>query len=175
MLSTPSDLNEAEKFKVLAIGDIIGRPGRQVLAQLLPKAVQHFKPDLIIANGENAAGGFGLTLKVYHELKELGIDVITMGNHWADKKEIHNFIHNAPELIPAFDERVRKYGRVGNGVVRVWVKARPRSNGQHLSGFWVHYDSSREPRRIRLHHVLQGGFKLALYIGFNSSYDASFV
>lgn len=71
------------------IGDVVGRPGRQILRKILPnfKASAHL--DFITVNGENLAGGFGMTEKIYHELSELGIDAFTMGNHWKDKQDIH--------------------------------------------------------------------------------------
>ena len=85
---------------VLAIGDLVGKPARKALTHLLPLAKAEFSPDLILANGENAAGGFGLTRKVFDQLTlELGIDVITMGNHWHDKKEIHDFCNEASNLV----------------------------------------------------------------------------
>ena len=74
--------------RVLFLGDIIGRPGRRAVRELLPGLVLKHSPDMIIANGENAAGGFGLTPEVYQELKKLNIDVITTGNHVWDRKEI---------------------------------------------------------------------------------------
>src|SRR5437763_11794478 len=66
---------------VLAIGDIIGRPGREAVARLLPQLRREFSIDLVVANGENAAGGFGLTPKIADDLFSLGIDVLTSGNH----------------------------------------------------------------------------------------------
>jgi metallophosphoesterase (TIGR00282 family) len=75
-------------MKILFIGDIFGRPGRTIVRELLPKLVRDRKPDLIIANGENAAAGFGITPLLAEELFELSIDVITTGNHVWDKREI---------------------------------------------------------------------------------------
>jgi len=62
---------------VLAIGDIIGRPGREAVARLLPQLRREYGIDLVVANGENAAGGFGLTPKIADALFSLGIDVLT--------------------------------------------------------------------------------------------------
>jgi metallophosphoesterase (TIGR00282 family) len=73
---------------ILFIGDIIGRPGRSAVKGLLPGLIAKYSPDAVIANGENAAGGFGITADVYEELRGLKIDVITSGNHIWDKKEI---------------------------------------------------------------------------------------
>ena len=66
---------------VLAIGDIIGRPGREAVAKVVPQLRREFAIDLVVANGENAAGGFGLTPKIADDLFSLGIDVLTSGNH----------------------------------------------------------------------------------------------
>ncbi len=86
-------------MKILCIGDIIGRTGRNALKHFLPDVIKEEKVDFIIANGENAAGGFGLTKKVYEELINLGIDVITSGNHIWDKKEVLDFINREKSLL----------------------------------------------------------------------------
>jgi hypothetical protein len=70
------------------IGDVIGRPGRRAVGALVPGLRQEYKLDLVIANGENAAGGLGLTTETAEELLEAGVDVLTSGNHIWDKKEI---------------------------------------------------------------------------------------
>ena len=75
-------------MKVLFIGDIIGNPGRKAVRELLNGLIDRNNLDLIIANGENAAGGFGITPDIAEELLGLGIHVITTGNHIWDKKEI---------------------------------------------------------------------------------------
>ena len=75
-------------MRVLMIGDIIGKPGRNTLAALLPRLRQELHIDLVIANAENTAGGFGLTPKTAQELLNAGVDVMTSGNHIWDKKEI---------------------------------------------------------------------------------------
>ncbi|OGB88449.1 metallophosphoesterase [candidate division WOR-1 bacterium RIFCSPLOWO2_02_FULL_46_20] len=75
-------------MKVLFIGDIIGKLGRQVCRQVLPELKRELAPDLIIANGENSAHGYGITEIVYNELLGMGVGAITMGNHVWDKKEL---------------------------------------------------------------------------------------
>lgn len=75
-------------MNILFVGDIIGKPGREVLQTELPRLRQALKLDLVIANGENAAGGFGLTRAIAEEFFAIGVDVISTGNHWADQKEI---------------------------------------------------------------------------------------
>ncbi len=84
-------------MKFLLIGDIIGKPGRKAVASFLSKNRDRF--DVVIANVENSAGGFGITKKVYEELKSYGIDVFTSGNHIWDKKEVFQFISDAPDLL----------------------------------------------------------------------------
>jgi 2',3'-cyclic-nucleotide 2'-phosphodiesterase len=73
---------------ILFIGDIFGRPGRTIVKERLPGLVREHSIDLVIANGENAAAGFGITPSLAEELFELGIDVLTTGNHIWDKREI---------------------------------------------------------------------------------------
>jgi metallophosphoesterase (TIGR00282 family) len=86
-------------MRFLLVGDIIGNPGRRALKKFLSAEGGTFNFDFIIVNGENAAGGFGITRKVYETLKELGVDVITTGNHVWDKKEIYTFIGETKDLL----------------------------------------------------------------------------
>ena len=86
-------------MNLLAIGDIIGNPGRKMVKDLLPGIKREHKIDMVIANGENAAGGIGITYSVAQELYSYGIDVITMGNHVWSKKEILNFINEDNRII----------------------------------------------------------------------------
>jgi metallophosphoesterase (TIGR00282 family) len=85
---------------VLAIGDIIGRPGREAVANLLPQLRRELEIDLVVANGENAAGGFGLTPKIADDLFSLGIDVLTSGNHIWDQREMMTGFDHRPILRP---------------------------------------------------------------------------
>lgn len=84
---------------ILFIGDIVGGPGRDAVADVLGKMRSEGFPDVVVANGENAAGGFGLTEKIYTELLDLGVSVVTMGNHTWDKQEIMGFIGEADRLV----------------------------------------------------------------------------
>ena len=86
-------------MRILFIGDIVGRPGRGVIAAELPRLRDSLRPDFILANGENAAGGFGLTRALADELFAIGIDCITTGNHWADQKEILGFIDHEDHIL----------------------------------------------------------------------------
>ncbi|MDF2636040.1 MAG: hypothetical protein K0R78_2914 [Pelosinus sp.] len=87
------------QMNIMMIGDICGQPGRRTAAHYIPLLKEKYNLDLIIANGENSAGGVGITAKVLEELLEMGIDCITTGNHVWDKKEIFNFIDTSNNLI----------------------------------------------------------------------------
>lgn len=84
---------------VLFIGDIVGEPGRKMVKQALPGLFKSHIPDLVIANGENAAGGFGITPEIAEELFGLGIHVLTSGNHVWDKKDIEPWMAKQDRLI----------------------------------------------------------------------------
>jgi metallophosphoesterase (TIGR00282 family) len=86
-------------MRILFIGDIIGRTGRDVIAAELPTIREKLALNFVIANGENAAGGFGLTRAIANDLFATGIDVITTGNHWADQKEILGFIDDEDRIL----------------------------------------------------------------------------
>jgi hypothetical protein len=112
-LNTPSDrgkwLNghfllfkrtkEVPNIKVLFIGDIVGNVGRRAVKQYLPILKQKYNPHIVIANGENAAGGKGLTQAVAQELFEMGIHGLTLGNHAWDQREIFDFIDKEPRIV----------------------------------------------------------------------------
>lgn len=85
-------------IKILVVGDIVGNTGRMVVKKLLPQFSQNHNLDMIIANGENAAGGNGITKEIAEELSK-NINVITMGNHVWDKKEVLSFIDSQHNLI----------------------------------------------------------------------------
>lgn len=86
-------------MKILFIGDIVGSPGRDMLANYLPKLKEKYRPQVTIVNGENAAAGKGITEKIYKQFMQLGVQTVTMGNHTWNKKEIMDFIDEADHLI----------------------------------------------------------------------------
>jgi 2',3'-cyclic-nucleotide 2'-phosphodiesterase len=100
-------------MRVLFIGDIVGSPGRQIVRDRLADLVAQRQIDLVIANGENSASGFGITPRLADELLKLGIDVLTGGNHSWDRKEILEYMPHEPRLLRPgnFPE-----GNVGSGV-----------------------------------------------------------
>ena len=76
-------------MRILFIGDIFGQPGRRMVRETLPLLREELQPDLVLANAENAAAGFGITPPLVEELLDLDIAVLTSGNHIWDKKEIY--------------------------------------------------------------------------------------
>jgi len=86
-------------MRILFIGDVVGRSGRTIVYERLPGLVRDWKLDLVVANGENSAGGFGITEAIYRELIDAGVDAVTLGNHAWDQKEALVFIERAQRLI----------------------------------------------------------------------------
>lgn len=103
-------------MKILIVGDVVARPGRRVLAESLDLIRQQHQIDFTVVNVENAAGGFGITRKIFDELQALEIDVMTTGNHVWDKREAMDFIDDQPTLL-----RPHNYpeGTPGSGWVTV--------------------------------------------------------
>jgi metallophosphoesterase (TIGR00282 family) len=102
-------------LKILMIGDTVGSPGRKAVARLLPELRQEYSLDMVMVNGENAAGGFGLTLDTAEDLFEAGVDVITSGNHIWDKKEIFPHLDGKLPIIRPMNYPA---GVPGQGAVR---------------------------------------------------------
>ncbi len=90
-------MSPPERISVLFLGDVIGRPGRRVVADYLSRL--NPRPDLVVANVENVAHGFGVAEKNLHELSEAGVQCFTGGNHTFDRKEIFDFIDRQPALL----------------------------------------------------------------------------
>lgn len=114
------------RLKVLFIGDIVGEPGRKMVRSHIRTLVEDHHPDLVIANGENAAGGFGITPDIAEELFSLDIQVLTTGNHVWDKKEIEPYLMkqdrlirpaNYPEGNPGFGSVVISTSNAGKAAV----------------------------------------------------------
>ncbi|MGA1825337.1 MAG: TIGR00282 family metallophosphoesterase [bacterium] len=117
-----------DKIKVLVIGDIIGNSGRQVIKELLPRLISQFQIDLCIANGENVAGGFGITEKLISDLLERGVDILTSGNHIWDKKEIIPSLDTIPSLlipanyppsVPGHRYAIKSYHGINVGIINL--------------------------------------------------------
>lgn len=86
-------------MRLLFLGDIVGRAGRNAVCQTLPELRRRWRLDFVIVNGENAAGGFGLTEAIYNELRDAGADVVTLGNHVWDQREALVYIERRPRLL----------------------------------------------------------------------------
>jgi hypothetical protein len=110
-------------MRILFVGDIVGRSGRTVVHERLPRLVRDWKLDLVVANGENAAGGFGITEAIYRELLDAGVDAVTLGNHAWDQKEALVFIERAPRLIRPINYPTGTPGR-GAAVIEAKTGAR---------------------------------------------------
>ena len=100
-------------IKILCLGDIVGKPGRLALAELLPKLIEERSIDFVVANAENAAGGSGLTPPIFEKILRTGVDVCTLGDHSYRKREILPLLEQSPRLI-----RPANFppGSVGNGL-----------------------------------------------------------
>jgi len=92
-------MSAASVFSLLFIGDVVGRSGRDAVAAHLPGLIETHAPELVILNGENSAHGFGITAPICQQFFDLGIDVITTGNHVWDQKDILGFVDGEPRLL----------------------------------------------------------------------------
>ena len=102
-------------MRVLFLGDIVGKHGRQAACELLPSIKDEYQLDLVIANGENAAGGIGLTSETAQDLLQSGIDIITGGNHIFAHKEMENVLSN--DILPIVRPLNYPSGVVGQGFI----------------------------------------------------------
>jgi metallophosphoesterase (TIGR00282 family) len=116
---------------ILFIGDVVGKPGREAVKELLPKLSLQYKPDLTIANGENIAGGFGITEKVASDLFKAGVDLITTGNHVWDRKDGVPYLAKEYRVL-----RPANYpsGAPGNGSIVYTVKGEKKVAVLNVSG-----------------------------------------
>jgi metallophosphoesterase (TIGR00282 family) len=85
--------------KLLFVGDVVGSPGRRALEELLPKLRERHEPDFVVVNGENAAGGVGITERLARGFLELGADAITLGNHAFRHTEVYEFLDREPRIV----------------------------------------------------------------------------
>ena len=86
-------------MRLMFLGDVVGKAGREAVYAQLPVLRQKLKPDLVVVNGENAAHGFGITEEIYLKLREAGADVVTLGNHSFDQREALVFIEREANLL----------------------------------------------------------------------------
>ncbi len=106
-------------MRLLFLGDIVGRPGRLAVSERLPALRERWRLDCVVINGENAAGGFGITESICDELINAGADAVTLGNHSFDQREAMVFIARQPRLVrpanypPARRAAVPRWSRRG--------------------------------------------------------------
>lgn len=109
---------EDESLRLLFIGDVVGSLGRDTITEYVPKLKKKYRPQVTIVNGENAAGGRGITEKIYKKFLQDGVDVVTLGNHTWDNRDIFEFIPEAKKMLrPANFPK----GTPGTGLVYVKV------------------------------------------------------
>ncbi|MEM9445920.1 MAG: TIGR00282 family metallophosphoesterase [Verrucomicrobiota bacterium] len=111
-------------MRLVFLGDVVGEPGREAIKQAVPKFIDKWGPDFIVVNGENAAGGKGITPKLAYELLRAKIDVITLGDHCWDQREIQGFFEEEPRLI-------RPFNFPDNSPGKGWVRVH--GNGKKLA------------------------------------------
>jgi 2',3'-cyclic-nucleotide 2'-phosphodiesterase len=135
-------------INILAIGDVVGHPGRAILKKALPLVFEQKDIDYCIANVENAAGGFGVTKDICDELLDAGVDCLTSGNHIWDKKEIISVIDLIPQLLRPLNYPERQPGRGSH--VGTSRRARVKVATLNLSG------------RVFMNGAMDDPFKLGL-------------
>ncbi|HOD36849.1 MAG TPA: TIGR00282 family metallophosphoesterase [Syntrophales bacterium] len=141
-------------MKLLFIGDVVGKPGRRAVRDLLPRIIHRHDIDLAVANVENAAGGFGVTRAVVEEIYESRVDVLTTGNHIWDKKEVMEFIDEYETLLRPANYPV---GTPGKGSVLFPVRNGFRAAVLNLSGrvFMKPVDCPFRVAEIEIHALKQ--------------------
>ena len=118
-------------MRILFIGDIVGRSGRTAVTERLPGLIRDWKLDFVAINGENAAGGFGITEAIYQEFIDAGADAITGGNHSWDQREALVFIERAPKLLRPINFPP---GTPGRGVALIDAQQRRARAGRQRHG-----------------------------------------
>jgi hypothetical protein len=105
-------------LKILFIGDVVGRVGRRMLKERIPYYVEKYDIDFVIANGENASHGKGLTRNQYFELVDAGVDAVTLGNHYMSKSDILRYINQVDRLVRPYN-LLREFPGEGSVVFEV--------------------------------------------------------
>jgi metallophosphoesterase (TIGR00282 family) len=117
--------------KILFIGDIVGEPGRRAVSEILPRLRRARETDMVIANGENSAGGSGITPKIAEELFACGVDIITSGDHLWDQKEVVGLLQNESRFLRPLNY---PQGTPGQGSVVYQASNRPPVGVINLQG-----------------------------------------
>ncbi len=109
-------------MRLLFIADVVGRPGRKAVAELVPRLRKEKRIDIVVANGENSAGGSGITPKTAAELFAAGVDVITCGDHLWDQKEVTELLNNEPRFLRPLNY---PHGTPGQGSTMLEADGKP--------------------------------------------------
>ncbi|MFG1465771.1 TIGR00282 family metallophosphoesterase [Xanthobacter sp. DSM 24535] len=138
-------------MRILFLGDVVGRPGRDAVTSRLPGLIAQWQLDLVVVNGENAAGGFGITESIYEDFRAAGADAVTLGNHAFDQREAMVFIERVDGLV-----RPANYpaGTPGRGAILVEAKNGARVLVANIMGR-TFMDPLDDPFAA-LDHVLEG-------------------
>ncbi len=111
--------------KIIFIGDVVAEPGRRTLSTLLPKLREQHEPDFVVVNGENAAGGMGITPATADEIFALGVDAITLGNHTYRHREVYGYLDSGKPIVRCANQHDSNPGKgfvvVENGNLRLGV------------------------------------------------------
>lgn len=111
-------------MKILFIGDVVGKPGRDILAAQIGRLKDKYNPTFMLVNGENAANGRGITKKIYQQFLELGFHGVTMGNHTWDNRDIFDWIDDADRIVRPANYPDGTPGCRGDGVEAAREEAR---------------------------------------------------
>src|SRR6267154_1878173 len=122
MLASGTRGGTLDGLKILFIGDIVGEPGRRAVSELLPRLRRQHGVELVIANGENSAGGSGITPKTAEEIFAAGVDIITSGDHLWDQKEVIGLLQNESRFLRSLNYPP---GTPGQGSVIVELSGKP--------------------------------------------------
>ena len=101
----------AAPMRILALGDVVGRPGREAIRQLLPNLIRELDVHLVVCNAENAAAGSGITPKIFRDLREHGVGVVTLGDHFGKRREILPLLDRSDRLLRPANLSPRGHGR----------------------------------------------------------------
>jgi hypothetical protein len=111
--------------KILFVGDVVAEPGRKALAAVLPQLREEHEPDFVVVNGENAAGGMGITPGTADEIFGLGVDVITLGNHTYRHRDVYAYLDSGKPILRCANQHASNPGKgsvvVENGATRLGV------------------------------------------------------
>ncbi len=184
-------------MKILAVGDVVGKAGRKAVTKYIPQLKQRLDLDFIIINGENASHGFGINRKICDSFFDAGADVITMGNHTWDNKEIFSFINEEPRLIRPLNYPENSLGKgcniftlpdgrkvmvaqfIGNlfmgearnafAVASDWIKGI--TLGKDLNAIIVDFHAEATSEKMALAHLLDG--KISMLFGTHTHVPTS--